>query len=242
MASEITERIKAIAMKECGSIAAFEKKIGLSNGTLQKAIQRGSDVGGNTIQTIVRTFNISPEWILTGIGRELKSGTSTLPEATEGQLLVYTAHGSITEAYNDEIPIEDRTYVSITGYTGADYRAFKIVGNSMTPLAYERDIVVAKRVTDPREISNGHVYVIAHQTDGVMCKRLYIHRKGSNFELECVSDNDMYDPHTYLADEFLEFWHVKAVLKFNLTKAVPDFVQLKKMQKELDVLKKKLHK
>lgn len=225
------------AIKERGlKPSIVERDLGLSNGYLATMEKRSGNLGEDVLLKISKYLNFSLSYLIEG---------SSLPEIStslEGQLLVYTAHGSITEAYNDEIPIEDRTYVSITGYTGPDYRAFKIVGNSMTPLAYERDIVIAKRVTDPREISNGHVYVIAHQTDGVMCKRLYIHRKGNNFELECVSDNELYDPRTYLADEFLEFWHVKTVLKFNLTKAIPDFVNLKKMQKELDALKKKLTK
>lgn len=198
-----------------------------------------SEVGGDVIAKILSLHpELNAEWILTGKGSMLKGATT--PTITEGQLLVYTAHGSISEAYNDEIPLEDRTYVSITGYTGADYRAFKIVGNSMTPLVHERDIVVGKRITDPREVSNGHVYVVAHQTNGVMCKRLYIHRKGSNFEIECVCDNELYEPRTYFADEFVDFWHVKTVVKFNLTKAVPDFIQLRRLEQELHALKKNL--
>lgn len=226
------EAIKAKGIKP----SVLEKDLGFSNGYLATMDKRSGNLGEDALIKLAKYLNFSLNYLISGENEN--SGIQLVHEPSmnyqnEGKLMVYTAHGSITEAYNDEIPLEDRTYVSITGYTGANYRAFKIIGNSMEPLAAERDIVVGKCITDPREIRNGHVYVIAHKTDGVMCKRLYIHRKGKKFEIECLSDNELYEPRNYYASEILEFWHVKTVLKFNLTKAVPDFLQLKKLQKEI---------
>lgn len=153
-------------------------------------------------------------------------------------LLVYPAQGSITEGYNDELPFDDMTYINITGYTGKEYRAFKVYGNSMEPLVYNQDIVITKTISQPQEISNDKVYVIVHKTDGIMCKRLYISKKGNEFVIQAVSDNELYSPKTYNAQDILEFWHVEVIIKFNVSKAVPDFQQLQKVEDELQTLKK----
>lgn len=237
--STIKERVLQVLEYKRVVKDKFFDEIGVSYGNF-KGKSLKSALNSDTIAEISTRFSdVSIEWLLTGKGSMLKQAEPPAPLAAE-QLLVYTAQGSITEAYNDDIPMEDKVFVSVTGLTGANHRAFRIVGNSMEPLAAERDIVIAKRITDPREVRSGHVYVVAHQTDGVMCKRLYIERKGSNYHIEAACDNELYDSRSYLADEFIEFWHVKAVLKFTLSKAEPDFVKLQRLEKELQGLKKAL--
>lgn len=68
MDNKISDRIKQVIDAKGMSIAAFEKSVDLSNGTLQKAILRGSDVVGATLRTIVLVHDVSADWLLTGRG------------------------------------------------------------------------------------------------------------------------------------------------------------------------------
>ena len=60
------------------SISGFEKKVGLSNNSIQTAIKRNSNLKDDTLNTILDCFtDVNAEWLLTGRGEMLKSTKST---------------------------------------------------------------------------------------------------------------------------------------------------------------------
>lgn len=68
----LKERLCAIAAQEELSISAFEKRCGLGNAFVKSA---GENVGASKLGRILREFpNISPLWLLTGIGDMLNNG------------------------------------------------------------------------------------------------------------------------------------------------------------------------
>ncbi|APD06889.1 hypothetical protein UJ101_01370 [Flavobacteriaceae bacterium UJ101] len=63
------DRVKIIINKNRLSISAFEKKVGLSNNTIQIALKRGSNLKDETLNSILNVFpDINPTWLLTGRG------------------------------------------------------------------------------------------------------------------------------------------------------------------------------
>jgi|OM-RGC.v1.028567446 hypothetical protein len=64
----VIERIKVLAEKE-GSVRKFAEKCGVNERTLSNAIQRGSELKENTIQSIVNAYpNLNLYWLLLGEG------------------------------------------------------------------------------------------------------------------------------------------------------------------------------
>lgn len=64
----VIERIEQIA-KKYGGVEKFAEKCGLNPGSLRNAIQRGSDVKSNTIESIVLEIpTLNLRWLLLGKG------------------------------------------------------------------------------------------------------------------------------------------------------------------------------
>lgn len=63
------ERVKVIIDKNRLSVSAFEKKVGLSNSSIQIALKRNSNLKDETLNSILSVYpDISPNWLLTGEG------------------------------------------------------------------------------------------------------------------------------------------------------------------------------
>jgi hypothetical protein len=207
-----------------------------------------SEVGGDVIAKILALFpNMNAEWLLTGKGEMLKkvkeyAGDFLPANEVSEAMPVYGGHGTSTNSYPDEVAPDDRKYIIVSGFNAKEHRAFEITGNSMSPLADERDIVLGKQLFEVREITDGEVYMLKHQTDGYMLKRLYLEKRDDDFFIHAQCDNANYTGTIIHAADILEFWHIKAVLKFNMKPIASEMFRLIKLEKELQTLRKKLAK
>lgn len=62
------ERVRFIIEYSQLSIAAFEKKVGMSNNSIQIAIKRNANLKDESLISILRAFpEINPSWLLLGI-------------------------------------------------------------------------------------------------------------------------------------------------------------------------------
>jgi len=63
------ERVELIIKQERLPVSVFEKKIGMSNNSIQMAIKRKAKLKDETLNSILKSFpRINPEWLLTGDG------------------------------------------------------------------------------------------------------------------------------------------------------------------------------
>jgi len=63
------ERVELIIKQEGLPVSVFEKKIGMSNNSIQMAIKRKAKLKDETLNSILKSFpRINPEWLLTGDG------------------------------------------------------------------------------------------------------------------------------------------------------------------------------
>lgn len=61
--------LKDIEREKSITISALEKKIGVSNGTLVKIIQRNSKISSDILAKILQLYpDLSPSWLITGSG------------------------------------------------------------------------------------------------------------------------------------------------------------------------------
>ncbi len=69
MSTKPIERVAQIIEQSKISISAFEKECGLSNGSIQSAIKRNTNLKDETLNSILKSYpDVSAEWLLTGKG------------------------------------------------------------------------------------------------------------------------------------------------------------------------------
>jgi len=75
----ILERIKQYIDYKGISISAFEKSIGMGNASFGKSLKNGGAIGTDKLENILLIYpEISPDWLLTGTGKMLRSVDVTL--------------------------------------------------------------------------------------------------------------------------------------------------------------------
>ncbi|HLN94231.1 MAG TPA: helix-turn-helix transcriptional regulator [Flavobacterium sp.] len=76
-------RIRQIIKDKNLSVSAFEKKIGMSNNSIQVALKRNANVKDETLNHILAAFpEISAEWLLTGKGNMIRNAYPPVPESS----------------------------------------------------------------------------------------------------------------------------------------------------------------
>ncbi len=76
-------RIRKIIKDKNLSFSAFEKKIGMSNNSIQVALKRNANLKDETLNHILAAFpEISAEWLLTGKGEMIRNAYPPVIERT----------------------------------------------------------------------------------------------------------------------------------------------------------------
>lgn len=73
MAEKPIHRVAHVIKKYCeNNVSLFEKSIGAGANSIQIAIKRETSLKDVTLISILEVYNINPEWLLLGVGNELK--------------------------------------------------------------------------------------------------------------------------------------------------------------------------
>ena len=209
-------RLKQIIIKKGLSIRAFEEKLGCSVGTINRCINKKTDIGSSLVMKIIDTYNdVNPEWLLTGKGAMMKDCISC--DASDDFEENYNEKKQLKPlvplfAMAGQFPGEstvcdyDCEYYNIPGMDKADF-LITVKGISMQPTYNSGDIVSCKRVNmDNCFFQWNRVYVL--DTDqGPIIKRV---KPGSDKEhILIVSDNDSYEPFEL---HLSQIYHIALVL------------------------------
>ena len=86
----IVQRIKAYIDAKNISISAFEKMVGLSNGTFRKSYEGNKAIKSDVLEEVFAIFeDISPIWLLTGEGEMIEKKESNNVEPVQGDIIKY---------------------------------------------------------------------------------------------------------------------------------------------------------
>ena len=176
-------------------IAEFERQCALSNGYLRKMKLRNGDLGeGVLLQILENCPDISPEWLLTGNGRMLKSNLPTATPAIspcEGiPLIPIEAMAGFGTGEVQVLEYECDRYV-VPAFKDAEF-LIQVKGSSMIPKYNSGDIVACKKLPMDRLFFQWNKVYVLDTDQGALIKRV---KAGSDDDhLLIVSDNERYEP------------------------------------------------
>lgn len=155
----------------------FASKIGISASMVTEISKGRSNVGTLAIQNVVSQFNISGDWLLTGIGNMIKSdsnGIKTIDEATHSSIPATSMNPSIgtpyydvdfiggfDEVFNSQVNIP-ATNIVIRGFEKASLWC-NVTGHSMEPKINHGDIIALRQCT-LNDIQYGEIYAVVLDT------------------------------------------------------------------------------
>jgi len=195
------ERVKEIIQYYGLSISGFEKKIHMSNNSIQTAIKRTASLKDDTLINILKAFpDISPEWLLMGNGKMFRKDNpynNTDPNVTTNENNSNNNYPSPHNDVNfDSISLKNAALLPLiyeTAFTKIKYKAFiasdhilekyhvptfkdadflvGVKGNAMLPKYNSGDLIACKRIPLDSFLQWNHIYIIS-TTQGILIKRV----------------------------------------------------------------------
>ena len=173
----------------------FYNETGISNGILDKK----SGLSMDTIEKFYSTYpEINPEWLLTGKGEMLKSGSTNTEtskeESVKGIPLVNATaiggYGNNVFSF-EERDVKDYYVIPKFKHKQVDFM-IEVEGSSMYPKYNSGDVVACRIIKERNFIQWNKTHVIATREQGIIIKR--IKPSDAPNSLLMVSDNESYDP------------------------------------------------
>ena len=173
----------------------FYNETGISNGILDKK----SGLSMDTIEKFYSTYpEINPEWLLTGKGEMLKSGSTNTETSKEKSvkgipLVNATAIGGYgNNVFSfEERDVKDYYVIPKFKHKQVDFM-IEVEGSSMYPKYNSGDVVACRIIKERNFIQWNKTHVIATREQGIIIKR--IKPSDAPNSLLMVSDNESYDP------------------------------------------------
>ena len=227
----------------------FIKKINVSNGFLNKPRAIATDKCEKILQYYPE---INPMWLITGdgdmilkknnassepaVGYHSKSSTPKVieinPNASKSNTLIADVHASagIGNIIDNHSELEKLPSIHIPDAPGGLNVAFQIRGDSMYPTIRHLDFVAANKINDPRDIRDGHAYVLIDVDEGILCKRIY--SMGADWKIH--SDNPIYPPYNRSKHSIISFFRAFCRFSYDFTDYHDDF------REEMNSIKKSI--
>jgi len=229
MIKSTVQRIKQYIDLKGIKVSAFERQIGMSNGSFASQLKNNKTIGVDKLENILKIFtDINAEWLLTGQGSmfkldneseestELRVFSDTKSDFQEIPLYNIQTVAGIVDLFDrneNQIPVD---YIKIPKITECD-GALYITGDSMYPLVKSGDIVVYKKINNPENnIIWGEMYVAYVQNDGneYFFSR-YLKRSERESYVEFVSQNDHHQSIEFPIGSIKALALVKASVRIN---------------------------
>jgi len=98
------------------SLNAFDKSIGRPAGYIGKQIRSEASIGSDIVETILRKYEeISPQWLISGEGKMLRSKTGELNEPGEVYSKDYFEETLIKYLHNERVKDEIKNIIKDRG-------------------------------------------------------------------------------------------------------------------------------
>lgn len=227
-------------LEELGiKISVLERELGLSNGTLQKAIDRQSDISTRVFEKIVEKYpDVNKDWLLTGNGEPF-SGSLNIKKGGKKEVIALGKHvpmrlkpeeyaeafgnwagvpmynvpitASFIETYRDEETWQPQYYFPDPRFKGCDFGVI-VTGDSMYSEIRHGDFVVCQEITDTRFIVYGDIYYVVASNGLETCKYVHVDKDDKN-NLMLVARNDSVPSSPLPRDMLQRLYKVKGIVR-----------------------------
>jgi len=238
------QRFKEIREELGFTQSQFASVLGIKSTTAE--IERGRiRITGMVVMCLLDKYCINPLWLYGKSNKKIldPKGTDVIPQmisvdnqGNENILLVsqkasagYGSNLHDTNFYN-ELPAFT---FPLAEYRNTTFRGFQITGDSMIPLVYAKDWVIAEAIESIDHIKDGDVCIIVEK-ESLRLKQVYKRKT----ELELVSLNPEYAPVIVERESILELWKYHS--KISTSKEIHQYNTLDKIYTDLQFIKNRL--
>lgn len=168
----VNQRVQKLISTMGLSVNSFAKKINITQSTIASMFSKGTQPSVKTINAIIDNTDVNKEWLLTGEGEMLKSGSSTVKTVPTGlPLLPYSAMAGVLSGSDLTAMEYECEHYIVPAFHNADFLV-RVQGDSMVPRYYSGDIVACKKIKmDKLFFQWGKTYVI-NTNQGILIKRI----------------------------------------------------------------------
>lgn len=225
----ISERLQHLISLLGHNPNSFSKALGYSNNnvTIGRIINDTSKKPSvETLEKIFKTFpKVNPTWLLTGDGNPLLDKESSaiprhigIDETTKAPLITQYAYGGYLRGFADsEFREAQPIYVASKRYSGGNYVAFEVRGDSMDDGSKKSicngDIVLGKELQKHYWTSKLHVpkvFVIVHRTEGITIKEITHHSVESGLII-CHPYNSEHEDFELNLSDVVQLFYIKEI-------------------------------
>lgn len=267
--SNIKERVLYISENKGITREKFFDDLGITYGNF-KGKAKEKALSSDVLAKIITKYpDVSPEWLLTGNGKMLKSEEATEliktpprveiiePIKVEGRnlmpkvvvvddedndripLVSVKAQAGYLEGYEDCNYIEELPTYSLPEMRNGTFRMFQVNGFSMYPTLQDGSYVVGQFVENWEWLSDNRVCVVVTERDGVIVKRVINRAKERGF-LYCKSDNRDYKHIKVMLEDVKEIWECKAHISFEFLDPVTNYQKIAELEVNVSELQDKI--
>lgn len=193
------------------SYYAFENSLGVSRGSISKAVKQNKSIGSSVLENILTVYpDLNPNWLLTGKGEMINGSCAILcneqasvsrinSKNREGiPLIPADAMAGVLSGNDIQVMSYECTYYTIPEFKDADF-LMTIRGDSMTPRFCSGDIVACKLLPMTSIFFQWNKVYVVGSEQGILLKR--VKRSVSDQSILLVSENPDYDPFELLISE-----------------------------------------
>lgn len=238
------QRFKEIREELGFTQSQFAADLGIKSTTAE--IERGRiRITGMVVMFLLEKYCINPLWLYGKSNKKILNpkGTDVIPQmisvdnqGNENILLVSqkasAGYGSNLHDVNFYNELPAFTF-PLAEYRNATFRGFQIAGDSMMPLVYAKDWVIAEAIENVDHIKDGDVCIVVEK-ESLRLKQVY--KRETEFEL--VSLNPEYPPVFVERESILELWKYHS--KISTSKEIHQYNTLDKIYTDLQFIKDRL--
>lgn len=242
METTINQRVDLLIKALQLSANSFADAIGVSQPTVSKIIKGHNDPNYSTILSMIQTFGISPDWLITGRGQmwvPARNNAMEPPYAYAGQSGEYD-QASSTGLTSDELNWD---LVRKEVQKNHSVRIFRVLGNSMNPTLWERDLVFCySEDGQDQDLKDTYIYVIDSKPHGGFLVKRIIDRKDGNITIYSDNRNVEKSSILNLRKEVNGIWRVRTKMTWQLGAPPTEARFFAELEKRLNDIEKSIKK
>ena len=226
MQNSVNERIKQLIEIRKESVRSFSIFLEIPQTTLNSIVLNVRKANIEVVDAIISKIpNINPFWLINGGGSMfLNTPNELTPKfidesiVTKAPLITQYAHGGYLKGFADnEFKEAQPTYVASKKFSGGNYVAFEVRGDSMDDGSKRSicsgDIVLGKELQKHYWTCRLHVpkiFVIVHRTEGITIKEVTDHDVVSG-KIICHPFNDEHNDFELNLADVMQLFYIKEI-------------------------------